>query len=124
MEQRDTPIIFLAMFWGGGGPYTIPEIIHAYDWINRDVPDREQMESALNTLLAMGLIEKQDDRFRVNRSRGQEFDVFRKKKRKSKFKMVRMYFRQLPTVTDIPRIISLSDNEYRAHILEYRRAFD
>ena len=76
MEQRDTPIIFLAMFWGGGGPYTIPEIIHAYDWINRDVPDREQMESALNTLLAMGLIEKQDDRFRVNRSRGQEFDVF------------------------------------------------
>ncbi len=107
IERSETPIIFLAMFWGGGGPYTIPEIIRVYDWINRAVPDREDLESALNTLLAMGLIEKQDDRFLVPLSRCQEFDAFRKKKRKNKFETVKMYFRQLPDVFEIPKVVSL-----------------
>jgi len=56
MEQNKTPIIFLGMFCGGGGPYAIPEIIRVYYWINRAIPTRDEMEVALNTLLAMGLM--------------------------------------------------------------------
>lgn len=114
MEQSDTPIIFLAMFWGGGGPYTISEIIRVYDWINRAIPDREDMESALNTLLAMSLIEKQEDRFLVPLSQCRKFDAYRKKKRKNKFETVMMYFKQLPTVAEVPKVVSLSEEEYSA----------
>ena len=112
IEHNDSPVVFLAMFWGGGGPYTIPEIIRVYDWINRSIPERENLESALNTLLAMHLIEKQDDKFLVPLSRCLEFDAFRKKKRKDKFKTVRLYFKQLPTVMEIPEVVSLSEEQY------------
>ena len=57
--KDQTPIIFLAMFWGGGGPYTISQIIHVYDWINRDIPSREDLETALNTMLFLNFITMQ-----------------------------------------------------------------
>ncbi len=123
-EKSETPVIFLAMFWGGGGPYTIPQIIHVYDWINRAVPTRGEMETALNTLLAMGLIKRHDNAFFVSPSHGRAFDAFRKKKRKRKFVTVRMYFEQLPPLADVPRTIRLTEAQYKAHIQAYRRAFD
>jgi hypothetical protein len=124
LEQGETPIIFLAMFWGGGGPYTIADIIDVYDWVNRSIPNRADMESALNTLLAMGLIEKQEDQFLVPATQGREFDAFRKKKRKNKFNTVRIYFEQLPSVAKIPKVITLTEEQYQHHLKEKRIAFN
>jgi len=123
-DKSETPVIFLAMFWGGGGPYTIPEIIHVYDWINRATPSRAEMESALNTLLAMGLIEQREDAFLVAESHGRAFDTYRKKKRKRKFVTVRKFFQELPSVSDIPRLIRLTEAQYQNHIKTYQRAFE
>jgi hypothetical protein len=121
--QSETPIIFLAMFWSGGGPYTIPEIVGAYDWINRAIPSRTEMETALNSLLAMGLIEQTEDRFQVPNKQYAAFDSFRKKKRKDRFDSVRMYFRQFPEVTDTPQVVKLTESEYNAHVEAYHKAF-
>jgi hypothetical protein len=124
MEYGETPVVFLAMFWGGGGPYTIPQIIHVYDWINRAVPTRGEMESAINTLLAMGLIEQRGNTFRVSESHGRAFDAYRKKKRKRKFVAVRMFFQGLPSVATVPRVIRLTEAQYKKHIETYRKAFN
>ena len=70
----ETQIIFLAMFWGGGGPYEISQIIHAYDWINRGIPTREELEIALNTLLSLELITMNEDKFQIPIDIGMDFD--------------------------------------------------
>lgn len=121
--QSETPIIFLAMFWGGGGPYTIPDIVGVYDWVNRAIPSGAEMQTALNALLAMGLIEQKDDTFSVPKRQRAAFDTFRKKKRKDRFGTVRMYFRQLPEVADVPEVVRLTESEYMAHVKTYNTAF-
>lgn len=118
-----TPVIFLAMFWGGGGPYTIPNIIHVYDWINRAIPTRGEMEAALNELLALGLIERHNDNFSIPKPQYRAFDEFKKKKRKNKFDLARMYFGQLPVVAEVPRVIELTEAEHEEHIKAYRKDF-
>lgn len=122
-ERSETPVIFLAMYWGGGGPYTIAEIISVYDWVNRTIPTRAEMESALNTLLAMGLIENQEETFRIPESRYRDFESFRKMKRKDRFETARMYFRQLPAPGRIPKKIRLTEKEYDAHYKAYQKSF-
>lgn len=123
MKNSETPIIFLAMFWGGGGPYTIPDIIGAYDWVNRAIPTRAEMQTALNSLLAMGLIEQNDSTFQVPKQQHAIFDTFRKKKRKDRFDTVMMYFKQLPEVANVPEVVKLSESEYKAHVKAYKKAF-
>ena len=123
IEQNETPIIFLAMFCGGGGPYAIPEIIRVYDWINRAIPTREEMEVALNRLLAMGLIEQQDNKFFIPEAQYRRYDEFQKRKRKNRFDAVKMYFKQLPEVDDVPQVITFTKEQYDAHVEENSRAF-
>ncbi len=123
LEKCNTPIIFLAMFWGGGGPYTIKGLLHVYDWINRDIPTRSELESALNTLLAMKLVEKHGDTYQIPAAQGHRFDAFRKQKRKSKFVTVRLFFKQFGSIPNSPQVITLSEEEYRMHLQEYRRSF-
>ena len=112
------------MFWGGGGPYTIAQIIHVYDWINRDIPSRKDLKTALNTLLALDLIIMQEDKFLISRNRGNDFDAFRKKKRKSKFKSVQMYFERFNPLPEIPKVIELSQETYAAELANYEKTFD
>ena len=121
---RETPIIFLAMFWGGGGPYTIAQIIHVYDWINRDIPSRKDLKTALNTLLALDLIVMQEDKFLIPQNIGNDFDAFRKKKRKSKFKSVRMYFERFSPLPETPQLIELSQETYAVELANYEKSFD
>ena len=124
IEEGITPTIFLAMFWGGGGPYTLKQIIHVYDWINRDIPSRSELESALNTLLAMKLVEKHGEKYQIPQSQGVRFDAFRKKKRKSKFVAARLFFKQFGSIPDPLRAIRISEEEYQRHLKDYRRSFE
>jgi len=119
----EAPIIFLAMFWGGGGPYTIPQIMWVYDWINRAVPNRDEMESALNALLAAGLVQETGGKFLLPRGECRKFDAFRKKKRKDRFDVARLYFRALPRPVEISRVVRLTANEYKSLYKEYERSF-
>ena len=123
-KKDQTPIIFLAMFWGGGGPYTISQIIHVYDWINRDIPSREDLETALNTLLFLNFITMQDDKFTVQRNIGEDFDEYNKKmKQKSKFVNVRMFFNQYTPLPDVPIIVEVSDKTYSNELTKYKESF-
>ncbi len=119
----ETPVIFLAMFWGGGGPFTIPQIIHVYDWINRAIPNRLEMETALNTLLAMGLIERRDDSYKIPQPQFLAFEAFKNKKRKNKFDLVTLFFNELPDIPEPPRVVVLTEDEYQAHYKAYKKAF-
>jgi hypothetical protein len=123
IEQNETSIIFLGMFCGGGGPYAIPEIIRVYDWINRAIPTREEMEVALNTLLAMGLIEQQDNKFLIPEPQYRRYDEFQKRKRKNRFDAVKMYFKQLPGIANLSQVIAFTEEQYDAHVEENSRAF-
>ena len=66
----ETQIIFLAIFWGGGGPYSISQIIHVYDWINRAIPRREELEDALNLLLFHKLIKIENNKYYIPKKIG------------------------------------------------------
>ncbi len=121
--RMETEIIFLAMFWGGG-PYTIPEIIGVYDWINRAIPRRIEMQTALNTLLAMGLVEQREDKFLIPKAQFRAFDIFKKRKRKNKFDLVTLYFKQLPEISKPDTIAELTEDEYKAHYRSYKKAFE
>lgn len=124
MDFDETPIIFVAMFWGGGGPFTISEIIGVYDWINRAIPSRSEMQTSLNYLLAIHLIEKKDDKFLIPNRQYNKFSVFHKKKRKNKFDTARMYFQHLPKVADIPKAVELTEQAYKTCVKEYSGAFE
>jgi hypothetical protein len=117
----ETQIIFLAMFWGGGGPYEISQIIHAYDWINRGIPTREELEIALNTLLSLELITMNEDKFLIPTDIGMDFDAFRKRKRKGKFKIVKMYFDQFNQPTELPNTIQISNKQYSSELKKYKK---
>jgi len=123
MFNNETPIIFLAMFWGGGGPYTIAQIIHVYDWINRDIPSRSDLEIAINTLLSLNLIKRQDDKFIIPKNIGNDFDGYRKKKRKRKFATARMYFEQFNPPPEMPPIFELSEELYKSALNNYLESF-
>ncbi len=122
--RMETEIIFLAMFWGGGGPYTISEIIGVYDWINRAIPNRLEIQTALNTLLAMGLVEQRGGKFLIPEEQFCTFDSFKKKRRKNKFDLVTLYFRQLPAISDPATVVELTEDEYKAHYKAYAKAFE
>jgi hypothetical protein len=121
MIHGQTPILFLAMFLGGGGPYTISDIIGVYDWANHAIPDKAEIQEALNSLLAMGLIEQHGYTFLVPKQQHAAFNAFRKKIRKVRFDAVMMYFRQLPEVAVIPDVVKLTEVEYDAHVKAYSK---
>ncbi|MCD4794110.1 MAG: hypothetical protein K8R54_12800 [Bacteroidales bacterium] len=122
--KDQTPIIYLAMFWGGGGSYTISQIIHVYDWINRDIPNRKDLETALNTLLFLNFITMQDDKFSVMQNIGNDFDKYNKKnKRKSKFENVRMFFKQYDPLPEIPVVVEVSEKTYSKELAKYKESF-
>ena len=64
-------------------------------WFMRAIPTRDEMEVTLNTLLAMGLIEQQDNKFFISEAQYRCYDEFQKRKRKSRFDTVKMYFKRL-----------------------------
>ena len=121
--EGETPIIFVAMVWGGGGPYTMSQILHVYDWVNRAIPEREDLETALNALLHLGLVEEEDGAFRVVRKEGEAFEAYRKKNRKSKFATVRKYFERFEPPADLPRRVEISKARYAAALKAYRKSF-
>ncbi|PHR98531.1 MAG: hypothetical protein COA78_26055 [Blastopirellula sp.] len=122
-NQGDAHVIFLSMFLCGGGPYRIPGIIGVYDWINRSIPSKDDMENGLNTLLAMRLIKQQGDDFYIQKDQYIEYDVFQKKLRKNRFYTIKKYFEKLPDPNIVLKEIQLTEKEYKTYIDDYRNIF-
>lgn len=116
----ETQIIFLAIFWGGGGPYSISQIIHVYDWINRGIPRREELEDALNLLLFHKLLKRENNQYYIPKNIGDEFDAFRKLKKKSKFEVVKMYFKNYRQPPDLKKQVLISEKEYKDELKKYK----
>ena len=121
--NQATPLVFLAMFWGGGGPFSIRDLILVYDWVNRDVLSRDEMEHALNYLLAAGVIERENGEFRIEKTHLQAFQQFRRKRRKGRFELAELYVRKLPEIRRPKRVIKLGEKAYELQLAESRRAF-
>ncbi len=119
--DSETRIIFLAMIWGGGGSYSLSQIIHAYDWINRAIPEREEIETALNILLSYDFIAAEAGSFSVNEKVGMEFETYRKRIRKRKFKAMQMYFSKLTQDIEITDSIKITEKEYSSALREYKK---
>lgn len=109
------------MFWTGRGAKTLPQIIGAYDSISRLIVSRSELEDALNFLLAASLIEWDNGRYRIPGPAYSDFENFLKKRKRNKFDVVRLYFERLPGIGDVARKVQLSDDQFDAHVSEYRR---
>ena len=117
-------LLFLSMFSGGGGPFTIPDLLHVCDWVNRSVLSRKELESAINFLLAASAVEEEGNTFRISEEHARQFDSFRRKRRQDRFKTVELYFRQFSDLGEPPRQFVITDSEYRIHNAEYRKGLE
>lgn len=102
---------------------TIQEIIHAYDWINRDILTRTEFENALNFLLAVGPLEPDNGKFRIPDEKKDDFDVFLERRKRDKFETIRVYFQRLPQIINVPAELRLSDEQCEDYLAEYRSSF-
>jgi len=116
-------IVFLSMYWAGGGAFRISDSLAVVDWVNREILARDELERALNFLLAVGLVEIHGDAFTVPEKRLCHFDEFRKKVRKDRFDTVRLYFAKLPAPSRVPHAVCFSDSEYKTHVRAYHSLF-
>ena len=115
-------VLFLALFWSGGGPHDIPGIIHAYDWVNREIISREEFISAINKLIAWKLVTHDENNFSIPEHIKQEFDAFRKKKRKDRFEVAKLYIKKQPQLNEVPIEISPTEKEFNEYINENHKA--
>lgn len=122
-EHHDS-IVFLAMYWGGGGPYELADIVHVYDWINRDVLDAAELAGALNRLLAAGLIEKSKSEFCVPKSVFDSFTEFRRHRKKDRFDVADSYVKQFEPLPKVTRHVHLTEARYRKVLKQYHEAFE
>lgn len=118
-----TQITFLAMYWSGGGTKTIPEIIGAYDWINRQVITKHELEEALTHLLSASLLEHDNAGYRITDEAYASFEAFLVKRKANKFDAVRLYFDKLPPIENVSDEVKLSDEDYKQYLNKYHTAF-
>lgn len=114
--------LFLAMYWSGGGPHTISSMIGACDWIARIILTKSELEDAINCLLAAGLIEWEPGGFRISPEAYADFGSFLRRRKRNKFDAVEQYFGMLHPIDSVTAEFRLTDEEYGAHLSEYRKA--
>jgi hypothetical protein len=122
-HEQNSPIVFLAMFWSGGESKSISEIIGVYDWINRLILTRGELEGALNYLLAVDLIERENEGFRITDKAYAEFQAFLEKRKKNKFYAIKLYFQQLPVMEKLVDDVRITDEQYNEYLSKYHKAF-
>lgn len=115
--------VFLAMFWAGGGPFMLWQVVAAYDWVNRCILSSREMSGALNRLLAAGLIERKSRAFVIPPAIYRRFDAFRKRRRKGRFETADAFLKNYEPLVGVPRRVRLTESSYRRALDQYRKAF-
>jgi len=118
--SSETSTIFLAMVWGGGGPYSLSQLMHAYDRINRGIPSREEIEIALNELLSTNLVSRRLRKFTVRKEAGEAFEAFRKKRRSRKFEAAEAFLARMNPSHTVRRLVRIDEGDYQAALRKYR----
>lgn len=121
-HEKHRTNLFLAMHWSGGGIKTVAEIIAAYDWINRLVISKFELEDALSFLLAANLLERAGDGFKLCDWAYADFGAFLKRRKKNKFDAVELYFRRLPATGIVTDDVRFSEQQYRSFVSTSRDA--
>lgn len=113
--------LFLAMFWSGGGTFQLKDLIFAYDWVNRAVLSAPEMEGALYRLLSAGLIEVTGNSYTVPKAIFDEFDAFRKRRRKGRFEVASAFVKSHEPLSNVEQIIRIPESTYRKTYDAYAR---
>ena len=119
-SRQQAPLLFLALFWSGREAKSVSEIIGAYDWINRLVIAKTELEDALGLLLASGLVEQVGLRFKVRDDAYAAFDTLLKKRKRDKFELAVSFLSRQPPIEEVTVGFELSENEYERCLAEYR----
>jgi hypothetical protein len=114
-------ILFLALFWGGNRLCTLTDLIARYDWVNRVIPTADELDGALNRLLAAGLIAKRRHGFCIPARVAREFDAFRKRRRRDRFVVARTFVESAGPLNTAPRRVTISSAEHERAYAEYQR---
>ena len=115
--------IFIALFWAGCRPenaFTLMQLIHAFDWINRYIPTAEELDGSLNRLIAAGLLARENDNFALPLDIFNEFDAYRKRRRKNKFVLAKAFLAAREPLTEVARSVSITEDAYRSALEMYR----
>jgi hypothetical protein len=123
LEARDSAV-FLAMFWAGGGPFALSDLIAVYDWMNHSILNAKEMESTLNRLLMAGLIQNEERGLLIPPPVYRAFDRFRKRRRKNRFEMALAFLETHESPGRVVRRVRLAEAVYRRALGEYHQKFD
>lgn len=119
-EDHDI-FLFLAMCWSGGGTFQLKDLIFAYDWVNRAVLSAQEMEGALNRLLSAGLVNATGNSYAVPKAIFDEFDAFRKRRRKDRFEVASAFVKRHEPLSNVEQKIRIPESNYRKAYDAYSR---
>ncbi len=121
---RCDSLLFLSLFWGGGTVCTLTDLIWLYDWVNRDIPSAQELDGALNRLMAAGLVVERRGGFGIPLKIVRKFDAYRKRRRRSRFVMADEFVRMAGPLKTVPRLVTIRPARHKKAYAEYLRLFD
>lgn len=117
-------VLFLALWFGGGRPAMLKDVIHLYDFVNREIPSADELDGGLNRLIAAGFVAERDGCFRVPPKVMRAYETFRRKRRRDRFAMADEFVRGAGPLEAVPRVVSVTPAAQKEAYEEYRRWFE
>lgn len=117
-------VLFLALTWGAGRPATLAEVLHLYDFVNREIPSADELDGGLNRLLAAGLLAESDGLYRVPAPVLRAYQAFRRRRRRDRFAMADEFVRAAAMPDAVPRRVRVTPADQKRAYDEYRRWFE
>ena len=127
IDPRFTPSdawMFLALTLCRRHPPTLREWIFAADYLNHAIPTADELDGALNRLLAAGLVEQRADGLLVPDAIADAFDAFRRRRKRSVFEAAEAFLRQRTLPTTVPHRVKIAPDDVRAACEEYLSLFN
>ena len=122
IDPRFTPSdawLFQALTLCRRHPPTLLEWIFAADYLNHAIPTADELDGALNRLLAAGLVEQHADGLLVPDAIADAFDTFRRRRKRAIFEAAEAFLRQRTLPASVPRRVTIAPEHVRAAYEEY-----
>ncbi len=106
-----------------GGRLTLQDLIHTVDYLDRMVVTAEELDGGLNRLMAAGLVEHESGVFFLADEPAAEFAVFSRGLKRSRFEAAEQFLKSRGPLASVPRRVTVSSQEWRTALEEYRGRF-
>jgi hypothetical protein len=106
-------VLFLSLFWGGKPVCSLVDVIWLSDWVNRAIPSAQQLDRALNRLMAAGLVVKRRGGFGIPPKIVRLFDAYRKRRRRNRFVVADEFVRSAGPLKMVPRRVTIRRTDHR-----------